>query len=74
VLPWSQFLFAEGGDDEIRVAFSTHDIKVSGNQLCSLLAELCSQSVSRMRAPGRADQFRSDTGPWITGISVRKVE
>jgi hypothetical protein len=33
VLPWNQFLYAEGGDDEIRVAFTTHDVlikRVSG--------------------------------------------
>jgi hypothetical protein len=30
VLPWSQFLYAEGGDDEVRLAFTTHDVLVNG--------------------------------------------
>jgi hypothetical protein len=36
VLPWSQFLYAEGGDDEVRLAFTTHDVLVNGSQLGSL--------------------------------------
>ncbi len=24
ILPWHQFLYAEGGNDEIRLAFATH--------------------------------------------------
>jgi hypothetical protein len=38
VLPWSQFLYAEGGDDDIRLAFTTHDVLVKGGGLSSLLA------------------------------------
>jgi hypothetical protein len=26
VLPWAQFLYAEGGDDEVRLVFATHDV------------------------------------------------
>jgi hypothetical protein len=32
VLPWSQFLFAEGGNEEIRLTFSTHDVVVMGSR------------------------------------------
>lgn len=74
VLPWTQFLFAEGGDDDVRLAFTTHDVVVNGSGLGSLLADVSAQRVSQLREPVRAETFRSDGGPRITGISVRKVE
>ena len=30
VLPWSQFLYAEGDDERISVTFATHGISISG--------------------------------------------
>jgi hypothetical protein len=74
VLPWNQFLYAEGGEDEIRLAFTTHDVVVNGSHLDSLLADLCAQRVSLLREPARAERFRHGSGPQITGVSVRKVE
>ena len=32
VFPWSQFIFAEGDADEIRMTFSTHDVVISGGK------------------------------------------
>jgi hypothetical protein len=74
VLPWNQFLYAEGGEDEVRLAFSTHDILVTGNHLGLLLADLSAQRVSRLREPVRAERFGSDTEPQIISILVQKVE
>jgi len=28
VLSWSQFVYAEGGDDEVQIAFASHDVVV----------------------------------------------
>jgi hypothetical protein len=74
VLPWSQFLYAEGGEDEVRLAFSTHDILVTGNHLGLLLADLSAQRVGQLQEPIRAERFGSSTEPQIISISVRKVE
>src|SRR5262245_7041306 len=74
VLPWSQFLYAEGGDDQVRLAFTTHDVLVNGSQLGSLLADLSGRRVSLLREPVRAEKFRHEGGTQITGVSVRKVE
>lgn len=74
VLPWSQFLYAEGGDGQIRLIFSTHDVVVTGTGLTPLLTDLSAQRVSRLREPTRAEKFAPDAGALITGISVRKVE
>jgi hypothetical protein len=74
VLPWSQFLYAEGSDDEVRLAFTTHDVLVNGSQLGSLLADLSGHRVSLLREPVRAEKFRHESGTQITGVSVQKVE
>src|SRR3990172_7863129 len=74
VLPWSQFLFAEGGNEEIRLAFSTHDVVVTGSRLDKLLEDLSARRLSRLQVPGRAERFSSITGPQIASVSVQKVE
>src|SRR5207249_8605392 len=74
VLPWTQFLYAEGGEDEVRLAFATHDVVVNGSHHDSLLADLSAQKVSLLREPARAERFRHESGPQIAGVSVRKVE
>ena len=74
VLPWSQFLFAEGGNDGIRLAFSTHDVIVTGSYLGLILQDLSGQRLSRLQESARPERFSSVTGPQITSISVQKVE
>ena len=74
VLPWSQFLYAERGDDQVRLAFTTHDVLVNGSQLGSLLADLSGQRVCLLREPSRAGKFRHEGGPQIIGVSVQKVQ
>ncbi len=74
VLPWSQFLFAEGGNEEVRLAFSTHDVVVTGSRLEKLLEDLSARRLSRLQEPGRADRFGSTFGLQIASISVKKVD
>jgi hypothetical protein len=74
VLPWSQFIHAEGDNEKIRIAFSTHDIVVAGYSLDSLLEDLSDQRVSVLREPGRAERFSSNPDPHITSISIQRVE
>jgi hypothetical protein len=74
VLPWSQFLYAEGGDDDIRVAFTTHDVLVKGGGLSSLLADLAAQRIARLQEPIRAERFANGNGASINEVSVTKIE
>ena len=74
VLPWSLFLFAEGGNEEIRLAFSTHDVVVTGSRLTLLLEDLSARRLSRLQEPGRADRFSPTVGLQITSISVQEVD
>ncbi len=75
VLPWSQFLFAEGGDDEIRLAFTTHDILIKGSGLGTLLIEFASQRIARLQQPTRVDRFaKGAAAPSLHELSVVKIE
>jgi uncharacterized protein (DUF433 family) len=72
VLPWSQFLYAEGGDDEIRLVFATHDVVVTGNGLSSILTELAEQSIGRLNEPSRADRLETLGATRIREIRVER--
>jgi len=74
VFPWSQFVFAEGDADEIRIAFSTHDIVITGEKLNALLTDIANQRVSLLKEPVRAESFALFAGPEITRIFIKKVE
>jgi len=74
VFPWSQFVFAEGDAGEIRIAFSTHDVVISGVRLDTLLADISAQRVSLLKEPVRAEYFASFSETQITKISIKKAE
>jgi hypothetical protein len=67
-------LFAEGGNEEIRLAFSTHDVVVIGSRLEKLLEDLSARRLNRLQEPGRADRFGSTFDLQIASISVLKVD
>jgi hypothetical protein len=70
----TRVVFAEGDGDEIRLAFSTHDIQITGGRLDALLFDIVAQRVTLLREPMRADSFTPEAAPRITGIAVRKAE
>jgi len=74
VLPWSQFLFAEGSADEIRMVFSTHDVVISGRKLDTLFEVITKQHVKLLKEPFRSESFASSSEQQITGISIKKME
>jgi hypothetical protein len=73
-LPWSQFLYAEGTGEEVRAAFSTHDLVIKGCGLAALLADFAAQQVAILREPARTDRFAASDGPRISELQVRRVE
>jgi hypothetical protein len=73
VLPWSQFLYADGTDDEIRLVFATHDVRIKGADLDTLLAAAAVQRLVRLHEPTRADQFDQSGSRSIREISVVEV-
>jgi hypothetical protein len=74
VFPWSQFLYAEGGDDEIRAVFSTHDLIVRGTALTGLLGDLAGQRIARLQEPARTDRFEESSGPVVRQLIVERVQ
>jgi hypothetical protein len=74
VLPWAQFLYAEGGADRVHAVFSMHDVIVTGCRLDNLLADVAAQVVTVLRQPSRADAFRNAPGPRVSTIEVRRIE
>jgi len=73
VFPWSQFLYAEGGDDEVRLSFYTHDVLIKGRNLNSLVANLANHGIGKLQEPARPERFLSEAGPFIREISVEKI-
>src|SRR5690349_20497187 len=74
VLPWTQFLFAEGCDEEVRLVFSTHDVLIRGAGLQALLADLAAHRLVGVKEPLRAERFATKTAMWIRELVVTKAE
>lgn len=75
VLSWNQFLFAEGGDDEVRIVFATHDIVVKGVGLTSLLRSITVNQVTSIREPARSDRFPAQLAArFIREVQVRRID
>jgi hypothetical protein len=74
VFPWSQLLYAEGTGEEVRVAFTTHDVIIRGHRLTLLLEDVAGQRVIQLREPSRSEKFTSAAGPRIVELAVRKPE
>lgn len=74
VLSWNQFVYAEGGDDEIRISFASHDVIVKGTGLLSLLHAITSHQVTLVGEPTRTQRFASQASRSIREIEVRRVD
>ena len=74
VLPWAQFLYAEGAPDTVRAVFSMHDVVVPGCGLEALLADFAAQVVTVLQQPPRAENFPLAPGPRVLAVEVRRVE
>ena len=74
ILSWSQFVYAEGSDDEIRVAFASHDVIVRGAGLAALLTDVSAQRVASIHEPTRSNRFPGAAGRFIREIEVRRID
>jgi hypothetical protein len=74
VLPWTQFLYAEGGEDEIRLVFATHEVLARGAGLHALLAEVAAHRLVGLNEPLRAERFTAKSGICIRELVVTKAE
>src|SRR5438445_5024652 len=74
VLPWAQFLYAEGAPDTVRAVFSMHDVLVTGCGLEALLADFAAQVVTVVQQPLRAETFLPTSGPRVVAVEVHRME
>jgi hypothetical protein len=74
ILAWNQFVYAEGSDDEIRLAFASHDVIVKGAGLLPLLQAITTQQVIAIRQSIRRAAFPGPAARFIREIEVRRVD
>jgi hypothetical protein len=74
VLAWNQFVYAQGGDDEVHIAFASHDVIVKGSGLGPLLADVSTRLVAYIQEPSRSDRFSVVTPRFIREIVVKRVD
>ena len=74
VLPWTQFLYAEGGEDEVRLVFATHDVLARGAGLQALLADVAAQRLVGLDEPPARRGSVAATGRCVRELSVQKVD
>ena len=74
VLPWTQFLYAEGGEDEVHLVFATHTVVIRGAGLQVLLADVAAHRLVGVNEPLRAERFTMRTGMSIRELVVTKAE
>ena len=74
ILSWNQFIYAQGGDDEIRIAFATHDVIVRGVGLSPLLRAITGHHVVSIRELARSERFSAPAARFIREIEVRRID
>jgi hypothetical protein len=74
VLAWNQFVYAEGSDDEIRIAFASHDVIVRGAGLSPLLRAISGHHVASIRDVARSQRFSVPDERCIREIEIRRVD
>jgi hypothetical protein len=74
VLSWHQFVYAEGDSEQVRMAFASHDVVISGSRLDPLLAAIAARRVVSLRESVRAERFSAQAARFISEIVVRRVE
>src|SRR5580692_8458758 len=74
IISWNQFVYAEGGADEVRLAFASHDVVVKGAGLDPLLRAIAVNRVALIRESDRSERFPDPAERFIRAIVVRKIE
>ena len=74
ILSWNQFVYTEGSDDEVRIAFASHDVIVRGSGLSSLLHAIPCHRVTSIREVARWERFSTSEMRSICEIEIRRVD
>jgi hypothetical protein len=74
ILSWHQFVYAEGDNEQLRIAFASHDVVINGAGLGPLLPAIASHRVVSLRESVRSERFSGQAGRFIREIAVRRIE
>jgi hypothetical protein len=74
ILSWHQFVCAEGDNEQLRIAFASHDLVINGAGLGPLLPAIASHWLVSLRESLRCERFSGQAGRFIHEIVVRRVE
>lgn len=74
ILSWNQFVYAEGGSDELRIVFASHDVIVKGTGLDPLLAAIAAHRVASVHESPRFERFPGPAARFIREIVVRNID
>ena len=74
VLSWHQFVYAEGDSEQVRMAFASHDVLISGSGLDPLLAAIAAHRIVSLRESVRSERFSVQAARFVNEIVVRRVE
>ena len=76
VLPWFRFVYAQGDDSVIVIAFASHRVTVRGHGLAALLAAVSATRVVRIVQPTESEAKFNVRGPGsaaYTGSGVTSI-
>jgi hypothetical protein len=82
VLPWFRFVYGEGDNNVVKIAFASHLVTITGHGLAALLAAIAGQRVIRVIQPSENEAkfgvrglgAGKYNGPAITDITVEKFK
>jgi hypothetical protein len=82
VLPYFRFIYAEGDNSLVRIAFASHIVTVTGHGLTALIAALAMNVVVRIIQPTenearfgvRGPGLAKYSGPSITDITIEEIK
>jgi hypothetical protein len=74
VLPWSQFVYAEGDEGRVDIFFATHQVTVEGRALDKLLRDIVEKTIFYLVEPGRAFDYQFGVVSHIRSLKVQKLE
>ena len=74
VLSWHQFVYAEGDSEQVRMAFASHDVVITGSGLDPLLAAIAAHRVVSLRESVRVERFSAQAARFVNEIVVRRIE
>jgi len=74
VLPYLRFAYAAGDNSQVKIAFASHLVTVTGHGLAALLAPLATHRVVRVIQPTENEAKFGVRGPGITDIKVEQFK